>query len=164
MSDRLLQPNHERRLLTTFRHVDELVSQAVARLEPASSESPLSEFVRDGQAAQYQAAAAFLNGLRERMGRFLAGHQIPVPKRNVSALWAAHTACQHARLSVEELRASPMRGCGKLTPAAERELETLADGLSSVLQRMSDLLAPPAPPAAANSNPAPAPPPAGPSG
>jgi hypothetical protein len=162
MSDRLLQPNHERRLLTTFRHVDELVSQAVARLEPASSDSPLSEFVRDGQAAQYQ-AAAFLNGLRERMGRFLADHQIPVPKRNVSALWAAHTACQHARLSVEELRASPMRGCGKLTPAAERELETLADGLSSVLQRMSDLLAPPAPPAAANSSPTPAPPASGPS-
>ncbi len=164
MSDRLLPPNHERRLLTTFRHVDELVSQAVARLEPASSDSPLSEFVRDGQAAQYQAAAECLDGLRERMGRFLAGHQIPVPTRNVSALWAAHTACLHARLSVEELRPGPMRGCGKLTPAAERELEALADELSSLLQRMTDLLALPAPPAAANTNPAPAPPASGPSG
>ncbi len=141
MSDRLLQPNHERRLLTTFRHVDELVSQALARLEPASSDSPLSEFVRDGQVAQYQAATECLDRLRELMGRFLTAHQVPVPKRNVSALWAAQTACVHARLSVEELRVGSMRGCGRLTPEAERELESLADGLSALLLRMNDLLA-----------------------
>jgi hypothetical protein len=146
MSDRLLQPNHERRLLTTFRHVDELVSQAVARLGPVSSESPLSEFVLDGKPEQHQKAADYLDRVRELMGRFLAAHQIPVPQQNVSALWAAHSACLHARLSVEELRAGPMRGCGKLSPEAERELEALAVGLSSLLQQLSEVVAPPAGP------------------
>jgi hypothetical protein len=143
MSDPLLQHNHVRRLLTTFRHVDELVSQAVARLGPVSSESPLSEFVLDAALEQHTAAVEYLDQLRNLMGRFLQSHQIPVPKRNVSALWAAHTACVHAKLSVEELRADSMRSCGKLSPDAEQELEALASGLSDIIQKMSEHLAPP---------------------
>ena len=146
MSDRLLQPNHERRVLTTFRHVDELISEAVSRLEPAESESPLSEFVLDAQPQQHKAAVDCLSRLRAVMGRFLASHQIAVPPRNVSALWAAHSACLHAKLSVEELRANSMRGCGKLTPEAEGELETLATELSEILQKLSESVAPPRPP------------------
>jgi hypothetical protein len=141
MSDGLLQPNHERRLLTTFRHVDELVSQAVARLQRPSSESPLSEFILDGTPEQHKQAAECLDRLRELMGRFLASHQIPAPNRSVSALWAAQTACLHARLSVEELRAGSMRSCGKLTPEAERELEALAAELSNILQKLSESVA-----------------------
>jgi hypothetical protein len=141
MTDGLLHPNHERRLLTTFRHVDELVSQAVARLQPTSSESPLSEFILDATPQQHKAAAACLDHLRELMGRFLASHQIPAPGMNISALWAVQTACMHARLSVEELRAGSMRSCGKLSPEAERELETLATELSDILQKMSDVVA-----------------------
>jgi hypothetical protein len=145
MSDRLFRPNHERRVLTTFRHVDELVSQAVSRLAPSTSATFLSEFVLDAQSDQHQMAVDCLERLRDLMSRFLESHQIPVSKPNVSALWAAHTACLHARLSVEELRASPMRGCGQLTPDAERELEALATALSDVLQRMTEFLAPPPP-------------------
>jgi hypothetical protein len=141
MSDGLLHPNHERRLLTTFRHVDELVSQAVARLQPTSSESPLSEFLLDATPQQHQAAAECLDRLRELMGRFLTSHQIVASNRNVSALWAAQSACMHARLSVEELRAGSMRSCGKVTPEAEKELETLATELSDILQKLSDAVA-----------------------
>jgi hypothetical protein len=142
MSDRLFQPNHERRLLTTFRHVDELVSQAVSRLEPEASASPLCEFVPDANPDQHQVATECLERMRSLMGCFLASHSIPAPQRTVSALWAAHSACLHARLSVEELRAGSMRGCGKLSPEAERELETLLAGLSEALQRLSESLAP----------------------
>jgi hypothetical protein len=141
MSDRQFQPNHERRLLTTFRHVDELVSQAVSRLDTAANAPPLSEFLPDGTPDQQKLAAGCLDELREAMRRFLYSHQIPLPERRVSALWAAHSACLHAQLSVEELRPSSMRGCGKLTPEAERELETLVAGLSEVLQKLSDFLA-----------------------
>jgi hypothetical protein len=143
MNDRLLQPNHERRLLTTFRHVDELISQAVTRLEPNSAASALSEFVLDASPEQHKGALQGLERLRALMGRFLERHQISVPKRNVSALWAAHTACLHAKLSVEELRASSMRGCGQLTPEAERELEALATHLADILQDIDVSLAPP---------------------
>ncbi len=140
MNDRLFQPNHERRLLTTFRHVDELVSQAVARLEPEASASPLSEFIPDANPNQLEVATECLERMRSLMGGFLASHSIPAPQRNVSALWAAHSACLHARLSVEELRAGSMRGCGKLSPEAERELAALVEGLSELLQRLSESL------------------------
>jgi hypothetical protein len=142
MSDRQFQPNHERRLLTTFRHVDELVSQSVSRLDTAATASPLSEFLPDGTPDQQKLAAGCLDELRDVMRRFLDSHQIPVPERRVSALWAAHSACLHAQLSVEELRAGSMRGCGKLSPEAERELETLVVGLSRVLQQLNESLAP----------------------
>src|SRR5579862_6881861 len=105
MNDPLFRPSHERRLLTTFRHVDELVSQAVSRLEPVAAASPLSEFVPDATLEQQKAAADSLRELRELMRRFVEIHEIPVPERRISALWAAHTAFLHARLSVEELRA-----------------------------------------------------------
>jgi hypothetical protein len=140
MTDRLLPPNHERRVLTTFRFVDELVSQAVSRLDPASAASPLSEFVPDAKPDHHKVAAEYLESLRDFMRRFLDTHHISPPQRNVSALWAAHTACLHAKVSVEELRAGSMRGYGKLSPEADRELETLVAGLSDVLQRMSESL------------------------
>jgi hypothetical protein len=141
MSD-LFQSNHERRLLTTFRHIDELVSEAVTGLSAYANESPLSEFVADGEAEQQKLAAECLAQLRDVMRRFLDSHQIPVPERRISALWAAHSACLHAKLSVEELQPSSMRGCGKLSPEAERELQALAASLSGILQRMSEQLAP----------------------
>jgi hypothetical protein len=141
MSDRLFQPNHERRLLTTFQHVDEIVSHAVARLDAAATPSPLSEFVPDAQPGQHQLATESLNELRDLMRGFLETHHVPLPERNLSALWAAETACLHANLTVQELRASAMRGCGKLSPDAEAELETLVDRLSDLLQRMSEVFA-----------------------
>jgi hypothetical protein len=140
MSDRLLPPNHERRLLTTFRYIDELISQAVSRLEPASTASPLSEFAPDARPDQQKMAAEYLDRLRELMRRFLDKHQIPPPERNVSVLWAAHTACRHARVSVEELRAADMRGYGKVSPEAAQELETLVACLADVLQKMGEYL------------------------
>jgi hypothetical protein len=142
MSERLFQPNHERRLLTTFRYVDELVSQSVAKLDAATTASPLSEIVADASPEQQKLAQESLKQLRGLMRRFLEDHQIPPPQQHQSALWQAHTACRHARASVEELQAGSMRGYGRLPPEAERELETLIAALSDVLKKMGDALAP----------------------
>jgi GTP-binding protein EngB required for normal cell division len=141
MSDRLFRTNHERRLLTTFRYVDELVSEAVARLEAASTASSLSEYVPDAKPVQQKVAMDHLDRLRGLMHRFLDRHNIPVPERQVSALWAARSACLYASVSIEELRARSMRGFGDLRPEAEHELESLVAGLSDVLRRLGDYLA-----------------------
>jgi hypothetical protein len=140
MSDRLFPPNHEIRLLTTFKHVDDVLAQAISRLESASA-SPFSEFVPDAGPAERQVMADHLDRLRAVMRGFLERHGIPIPKASRSALRAAATACQHASVSVEELQGRYMQAYGPLSPAAADSLERLVAELTEVLGRMNRSLA-----------------------
>jgi GTP-binding protein EngB required for normal cell division len=140
MSSHTFNANHERRLVTTFRYVDDLLSQAVARLDAASTPSGLSEYVPDAQPVQHKVATDYLDRLRGLMRAFLDSHGIPLPGRRTSALWAASTACLFASVSFEELRGNYMRGYGTLSADAEHELEALVSGFSDVLRRLSGYL------------------------
>jgi hypothetical protein len=141
MSDRLFSPNHETHLLTTFKYVDEVVTQAVSRLEAAARPSPFSEYVADADSLQRKTAADDLDRLRAVMRGFLDSHKIAIPKASMSALWAASTACVHAGVSVEELSARYLKAYGALSPAAAVELERLVAELTDVLRKMNVSLA-----------------------
>jgi hypothetical protein len=136
MSDGFFPPNHETRLLTSLKHVDDVVSQALLRIGSGQAESPFSEYVADGNALHQQAAAEFLDRLRALMGGFLNSHQIAIPKGSSSALWGASTACLYAAVSVEDLRGRSMRAYGALSPAASDELDRLANDLTELLRKM----------------------------
>jgi len=140
MNERLFPPNHQTRLLTTFKHVDEVLVQALSRLESAS-ESPFSEYVADAGPAECGVLAEYLDQLRAVMRGFLDRHQIPVPQASTSALRAAATACHHASVSVEELQARYLRAYGPLSPAAAEELDRIVADLTDVLKKMNGYLA-----------------------
>jgi hypothetical protein len=138
MSDRVFPPNHETRLLTTFKYVDDVLTQAVERLESASS--PFSEYVADAGPADRQAAAEHLERVRSVMRRFLESHAIEIPAPSTSALWAASTACVYAGVSVEELRGRYMRAYGAIPPAADAELDRIVSELTEVINQMNAAL------------------------
>jgi hypothetical protein len=135
MSDRLFPPNHESRLLTTFKYVDDVLTQAVERL--ASAASPFSEYVADAGPADRQAIAEHLERVRTVMRRFLDSHGIPIPTPSKSAVDAASKVCVYAAISVEELRGRYMRAYGAIPPAAEAELERMASELTHVINQMN---------------------------
>ena len=83
MNERLFPPNHQTRLLTTFKHVDEVLVQALSRLESAS-ESPFSEYVADAGHAECKVLAEYLDQLRAVMRGFLDRHQISVPQASTA--------------------------------------------------------------------------------
>ncbi len=138
MSDRVFPPNHETRLLTTFKYVDDVLTQAVERLESASS--PFSEYVADAGPAERQAVSQHLERVRTVMRRFLDGHGIKIPAPATSAVAAASKVCVYAAISVEELRGRYMRAYGAISPAAEAELDRLATELTEVVNQMNAAL------------------------
>ncbi len=140
MNERLFPPNHQTRLLTTFKHVDEVLVQALSRLESAS-DSPFSEYVADAGPAECKVLADYLDQLRAVMRGFLDRHQIPVPQASTSALRAAATACHHAGVSVEELQARYLRAYGPLSQEAADELDRIVADLGDVLKKMNGYLA-----------------------
>jgi hypothetical protein len=140
MNEQLFPPNHQTRILTTFKHVDEVIVQSLSRLESAS-DSPFSEYVADAGLAERKVLAEYLDQLRAVMRGFLDRHQIPIPQASTSALRAAATACQHASVSVEELQARYLRAYGPLSPAAAEELDRIVIDLTAVLKKMNGFLA-----------------------
>jgi hypothetical protein len=146
MSEHICPPNHATRLLTTFKHIDEILEQALSRFN-SSSGSPFSEFVADATPAQRHALAEHIERLRVAMRGFLEQHQIAIPRPSKSALKAASTACQHAGVAIEELQPRYMRAYGALSPAADAELGRLVAELSDALRKMNASLAEVTPPA-----------------
>ena len=138
MSDRVFPPNHETRLLTTFKYVDDVLTQAVERLESASS--PFSEYVPDAGPADRRAVTEHLERVRGVMRRFLESHGIEISAPSTSALWAASTACVYAGVSVEELRGRYMRAYGAISPAADAELDRIVTELTEVINQMNATL------------------------
>jgi hypothetical protein len=138
MSDQLFPPNHETRLLSTFKYVDDVLTQAVERLESASS--PFSEYVADAGPADRRAVAEHLERVRIGMRRFLESHGIEIPAPSTSALWAASTACVYAGVSVEELRGRYMKAYGAISPAADAELDRIVTQLTEVINQMNAAL------------------------
>ncbi len=139
MSDRIFPPNHESRLLTTFKYVDDVLTQAVERLESASA-SPFTEYVADAGPAERKAVGEYLDRVRDVMREFLEKHQIAIPQPSMSALWAASTACVYSGVSLEELRGRYMKAYGAVTPAAEAELERMVAEVTGVLNKMNAYL------------------------
>lgn len=138
MSDRVFPPNHETRLLTTFKYVDDVLTQAVERLESATS--PFSEYVADAGSADRQDVTEHLERVRAVMRGFLGSHGIEIPAPSTSALWAASTACVYAGVSVEELRGRYMRAYGAISPAADAELDRIVSELTEVINQMNAAL------------------------
>lgn len=135
MSDQLFRPNHETRLLTTFKYVDDVLTQAVDRLESASS--PFSEYMADAGPAERKAITEHLERVRTMMRRVLESHGIEIPGASTSALWAASTACVYAGVSMEELRGRYMRAYGAVSPAADAELDRIVTELTGVINQMN---------------------------
>jgi hypothetical protein len=138
MSDQLFPPNHETRLLSTFKYVDDVLTQAVERLESASS--PFSEYMADAEPADRRAVTEHLERVRTAMRRFLESHGIEIPAPSTSALWAASTACVYAGVSVEELRGRYMKAYGAISPAADAELDRIVTQLTEVINQMNAAL------------------------
>jgi hypothetical protein len=138
MSDQLFPPNHETRLLSTFKYVDDVLTQAVERLESASS--PFSEYVADAGPAERRAVTEHLERVRTAMRRVLESHGIEIPAPSTSALWAASTACVYAGVSVEELRGRYMKAYGAISPEADAELDRIVTQLTEVINQMNAAL------------------------
>lgn len=141
MSDHLFNGNHESRLRTTFKYIDELLTQAAGRLDSSTAQSPFSDYHADATPVQHRVTLDHLVRLRSIMLRFLQAHDLPPPEPRTSAVWAARTALMSVETAVEELRPRHLRGYGDLSDEAARELDGLTTQLRDQLRRLEEFLA-----------------------
>ncbi|MGA9778310.1 MAG: dynamin family protein [Limisphaerales bacterium] len=136
-----MNENHQRHLLATFQHVDNLLSEADHILASAGSSSPFQEYSQDSTPVQRKVTHDYILRVRETMRRILDELRIP-PKPPVSgALWAARNHTAFAGIAVTELEPEHMLGYGKLSDEDQQTLDRIVAELNSVLNRLNAYLA-----------------------
>lgn len=137
----LFNENHKARIRVTFEAIDEMLSRALAMLDPAAPRSAFSMHISDATAEQYQRFGEEAARYRAAMQAFMVRHDIPLAKPTLSSVWAARSALLTAIVSLEELGPKSMRGYGSLSTEATQTLEVEIKGLIGSLSRMQSHLA-----------------------
>ena len=136
-----MNENHQRHLLATFQHVDNLLSEADHILASAGSASPFQEYSQDSTPVQRKVTHDYILRVRETMRRILEDLELP-PKPPVSgALWAARNHTAFAGIAVTEIEPEHMLGYGKLSDEDRQTLDRIVAELNSVLNRLNAYLA-----------------------
>ena len=133
--------NHQRRLRSTFKTLDERLEDIERLLNPARAQSPFSDHVPDATPVQYRVISDYASRFRAVMRRILEKADVPLGRPHVSSCWAARTLLVDAQIAVEELNPKYMRGYGELSPVANRDLDLIVSELTDLLVRMERLLA-----------------------
>jgi GTP-binding protein EngB required for normal cell division len=135
-----LNDNHKRHLVTTFEHVDRLLTDSLRALNGAELASPFQRCVQDSLPIQRKVLADYAARLRALMVRILEDQGIEIPKPRISSLWSLKSTLMTAAIAIEELRPKYMRGYGNLSDEATQGLESLTSQITDILDRMSDYL------------------------
>jgi GTP-binding protein EngB required for normal cell division len=133
--------NHQRHLLSTFQHVDNLLSEAERILISSGSPSPFQEYSPDSTPVQRKVTHDYIVRVRETMRRILEELEIPLKPPICGAIWAARSHLSFASISIAEIEPEPMKGYGKLSSEDEQLLNKIVAELNSVLNRLGTYLA-----------------------
>lgn len=117
-----LNDNHRRHLLSTFEHVDKLLTDALQAMACAESPSPFQRCLPDSLPVQRKVIGDYITRLRGTMVRSLEKQGIAVPKPQISSLWSFRSTLLFARTAVE-------------SPVVYREVGTAAAKLREFMPR-----------------------------
>jgi GTP-binding protein EngB required for normal cell division len=136
-----MNDNHIRHLIAIFRHVDELLDEAVAKLGPQEAARLFPAYTPDAAPIQRKLIADYARRVREAMGTTLNRFGAAAPPPGVSGVWSAKTSLMGARIAVAELAPRTMRGYGALSADGERDVRATVSEISELLDQMESYLA-----------------------
>jgi GTP-binding protein EngB required for normal cell division len=134
----MFNESHQRHLITSFRHIEDLLGEAAAKLESPDGGRLFKEYVPDATAAQRKVLADYLSQFRFAVRRFMDAHGLRSQGKTVSAWYAFQTALMFAQIAVEELRPKYLRGYGALDRDDAAAAEQLVAELTTLLRRIGD--------------------------
>lgn len=112
---------HKRRILVTFQRVDELLSQSLAVLSQARSDSR-PRHILDVSPSKIPLIESHIGLIREQIGNFLKRFHIVLPERSRPSSWIVKTNLTSIDIALEDLYPQKMKGYGDMDSAAAREL------------------------------------------
>ncbi len=136
-----LNDAHRRIVLTTFRHLDELLATAVRILHESDAASPFAQQRADATPMQAEVLAASAVAVREAMRRTLERWSIAVAPPTASAVWSARIYLSSALVNLGDFRPRTLRGYGSLSDEAATEIRSAAAELRALIERMDRYLA-----------------------
>jgi len=136
-----MNDNHQRHLLVTFRHIDNLLSEAERVLATAGSASPFAECTQDSTPVQRKVIHDYLQRVREAMAHAMADLSLPRPAPICGALWAARGHISFASIAVAEMEPQGMRGYGALSEADAKAIDGVVAELNAAPERLVAYLA-----------------------
>jgi len=131
-----LNENHRRYLLTTFSHVDKLLSEFECIIDVLIPRSLFKAYTNDVTPEQRAKIENQCDAIRQTMKRILEEYGISPPKPDRSVLNAISTTLIFADMSIEELSPKYMRGFGVVSDAASDELKTIVKELRTLLKNI----------------------------
>jgi GTP-binding protein EngB required for normal cell division len=137
----ILNEAQSRRLTSSLRYIDRLLTDIAQTLSAPSPPSPFTDTVPDATPLQAKVMGDLIARFRETTVRSLAAFGLEPPPPQVSAVWSARVTLTSTEIAVEDLRPAAMRGYGELNPGAARSLEVFVAELGALLRQMADYLA-----------------------
>jgi GTP-binding protein EngB required for normal cell division len=135
-----MNDNHQRHLLVTFRHIDNLLSEAEHVLATAGSASPFAEYTQDSTPVQRKVIHDYIQRVREAMARAMADLNLPLPAPVCGALWATRNYVAFAGIAVAEMEPKRMRGYGTLSEPDSKAIDGIVAELNAALDRLTAYL------------------------
>ncbi len=120
-----MNSHHQRHLLVTLRHIDQLLTEAERALTPPEPTSVFAEFVPDATPAQRRSAHELIRRIRNRLERARAERHLPLPEPVCGGRWAARGKILFAGLAAAELEPRRLQGYGPLDVADAPALNRL---------------------------------------
>ena len=131
-----MNENHARHLVSTFRHMDNLLSEAEQILATADSKSPFAEYTQDSTPVQRKVIHDYIERVRQSMGRAMEGLGLPRPAPVCGALWAASGQLTFTQIAVAEMEPQRMRGYGDLSDEDIKAINEVVAELNAAIGRL----------------------------
>jgi small GTP-binding protein len=135
-----MNENHQRHLISSFRHIDGLLSEAGRVLAVAGSSSPFAEFTQNSTPVQRKVIEDYIQRVREVLLRAMADLHLPRPSPTCGALWALRTQVTFISIAVAEMESKRLRGFGTLADDDARAVDRITAELNAALDRLSAYL------------------------
>ena len=135
-----MNENHARNLLTTFRHIDNLLSEAEHIMATAGGSSPFAEYTQDSTPVQRKVVHDYIERVREAMVRAMADLKLPQPAPVCGAMWAVSGRVTFTQIAVAEMEPQRLRGYGALSEEDVTRINRAVAELNAALGRLTAYL------------------------
>ena len=128
-----MNPSHRHHLLSTLRHVDELLAEMSVIARGASANALFKRYVSDLTPVRVKALEDAIERTRALVGRGVTQFELAVTEPVCTASWAAQSRVSSAYISVAEIDPRRMVGYGPLSQDDVAALERFAAQMSRAL-------------------------------
>lgn len=135
-----LNSSHRLHLLTSFKYVDDLLSDVEAILFSSTSKSPFPKYRPDLLPVQTKVVQDYIALIRAQMVQVLKSQGVSPPEPRSGATHAIRVNLEFADIAFDECRPSALRGYGEVPESLIPEVAGLVEEMRSLVKKLSRYL------------------------